>query len=437
MADPTQDRRALALVGGLAFVVRAVYGLFVHPPFSFLRSDAGGYIQRAQSLLDGNWAADPNATFFPYGTHYLLALVLGVSGRAPASVGIAWALLGTGAVLFSMLAARTLAPERPRLALVVGVVLALYPPWIEHGGFALSETPAAFFVSAAAWLGVRFGREGRTKDALFLGGALALGLAFRPQLLASAVVLALVFLARRKELAKPRWIAAALAALPIVAVLAFSAGRMRYHTGQLGLVSTNGAFNYALGRCHCHTLSAKQSPRSAFQPPAFLRLWRFREKSGVDPFPPLDPAISPELSFDGKVWEERPARELARRCVEASGTRRQIQYGLTHLLLLWAYNVPWPTTGPVAMISSFAHVVLFLPGLAVALVRSLRRSGALALTLSSHLFAMFAVAIVFFGEARLRMPYDGIIVVLAGWVYTDWIARRRARTRGAVAAPAA
>jgi hypothetical protein len=424
------------MVGGLAFVVRAMYGLFIHPPFSFVRSDAGGYILRAQSLLDGNFSADPNSTFFPYGTHFLLAAVLGVSGRAEWSVGIAWALLGTFAVVFSMLAAQAFLPDRPRAVLVTGLILALYPPWIEHGGFALSETPAAFCISGAALFGVRLSREGRSRDAFLLGLVLALGIAFRPQILTSVAALALVFVLRRRELGAPRWPAAALAAVPIAAVLIFSAARMKYHTGHLGLVSTNGAFNYALGRCHAHTLAATESPRSAFQPPGFLRLWRFREKSGVDPIPALDPALTPELTFKGKVWQEEPARELADRCVEATGPVRQVKYGLTHLLLLWAYNVPWPTTGAVAAISSVAHAVLLLPGLVVALFRSLKKAGALALTLTAHLFAMFAVAIVFFGEARLRMPYDGIIVLCAVWVYADWLTRwKKSPWRAAPAAP--
>jgi hypothetical protein len=113
-----------------------------------------------------------------------------------------------------------------------------------------------------------------------------------------------------------------------------------------------------------------------------------------------------------------------------------VKYGLTHLLLLWAYNVPWPTTGAVAAISSVAHAVLLLPGLVVALFRSLKKAGALALTLTAHLFAMFAVAIVFFGEARLRMPYDGIIVLCAVWVYADWLTRwKKSPWRAVPAAP--
>lgn len=427
-------RGRLALVSGAALAIRVVYGLFVHPPFSFLRSDASGYISRAQDLLDGKWSPDPQATFFPYGTHYLLAAALGLSGRAEWSVGVSWALLATGAVAFTFLAAERLLAGSPRAALTVGLALAVYPPWIEHAGFALSETPTAFCVAVATWSAMRLSQEGRRRDALYLGAALAVGVALRPQIVLSAMALAVVLIWRGRRLPGITWRAGALAALPLVLVLGFSAGRMRYHTGHLGLVSTNGAFNYALGRCHAHTLSATRTPRSAFQPPGFLRLWRFREKSGVDPFPPLDPAFGPELTFDGQLWDEEPARGLAKRCVAETGPLRQARYSLSHIVLLWAYNVPWPSTGPVAMVSSFAHALLLLPGLLVALVRSLRKEHALALTASVHVFALLAVAMAFFGEARLRLPYDGIIVMLAVWVYADWLARLRARRAGPLVA---
>lgn len=423
------SRSRLALVTGVALAIRLVYGLFVHPPFSFLKSDASGYLTRAQELLDGKWTPDPQATFFPYGTHYLLAAALGLTGRAEWGVSLAWALFATAAVTFTFLAAERILVGSPRAALVVGLALALYPPWIEHAGFALSETPTAFCVALSTWAAARLAQEGRLRDAVTLGVALAIGVALRPQILVSAGLLAVVFLWRRRALAGASLRALAVAALPLVLVLAFSAGRMRHHTGHLGLVSTNGAFNYALGRCHAHTLSAEETPRSGYQPPSFLRLWRFREKSGVDPIPALDPAISPELSFDGKLWEEAPARALAQRCVAVTGPVRQAKYSLSHLLLLWAYNVPWPTTGPVAMAASIAHPIVLLPGLLVALARALRERHVLALLLAAHVFALFAVAMVFFGEARLRLPYDGVIVTLAVWVYADWYDRLSARRR--------
>ncbi len=423
-------RRRLVAVGAVALAARLVLALVIHPPFSFVKSDAAGYIFRAQDLLAGDFSADPAVTFFPYGTHFpvsythlrahfLLAAVLGAFGGAEWSVGLVWALFGTAAVVFSLLSAEELIGDRPRAVLVVGLVLALYPPWVAHTGFALSETPTTCAIAAAAWFGLRLAKRGRWHDALGVGVAIALGTTLRPQLLVSVVFLAIAFLWRRRELKGLSWKSAVAVALPIALVLGFSAERIRYHTGERGLVSTNGAFNLALGRCHAHTLIAARSDNSTFRPPSFLRLWRFREQSGVDPIPALDPAITPELSFDGKLWEQAPARALAKRCVAETGPWRQVKYSLSHVFLLWAYNVPWPTKGPIAMATSIAHPIVLVPGLVLALLASLRRRHALALTLSAHIFALFAVAAIFFGEARLRMPYDGIIVLLAVWAYGD------------------
>jgi len=428
-----------------AFAIRAAYGLFVHPLADHLRSDMAGYAARADKLLAAPWARDPLATFFPWGTHVLAAAakLLGPSAWGPA-LGLVYALLGVVAVAATHATARALVPRRPDAANLVGLVLALYPPWIEHTGFLLSETPFTAAVACAVLASARYGLAPSWRSALALGVSIGVGAAFRPQiglaLPVAAVALAIAaWRARRNPSPKPslRPIRAwhvALVALPLALVVAGSAIRSHYHLGRWSGISTNGAFNLALGRCHATTLSAKGG-KSRYQPPALLRLQRFEEQNGFAPLFELDPALELELTLPGPAWDEGPAMELVKRCVRTTGPVRQVKFAFEHVALLWLYNVPWPTTGAAAAACGLFAPIFGVPGLVVALLAFFGgRRRALALVAAQPL-SMVATAMIVFGEARLRMPYDGVLLLLAivgGLEASAWLARRREdRTRRA------
>src|SRR5215210_4830851 len=78
------DRIALvSILTGV--IVRIVWGLALHPPFDYLYSDMGGYVERAQRLATGAELLRFDA-FFPPGTHMLLAApmtLFGTERRGP------------------------------------------------------------------------------------------------------------------------------------------------------------------------------------------------------------------------------------------------------------------------------------------------------------------------------------------------------------------
>lgn len=412
------ERHATAFVTLLAFVVRALQNVFGHPLLESVYSDMSGYFGRARDMFDKPWGPTPGATFFPYGTHFLVYGVQRVFGRQNgAALGLAYAAIGTIAVTFTYLAARRALPGRPRLAFVVGVILAAWVPWVRMGGFILSEPPLAATIAVSSWAALRLAQEGRKRDAFYLGAALAVGATFRPQLLVSAaLLLVLVAFTRRKW--KAGIVALPIALLPIVLVLGASAARMHYHTGHYGLVSTNGGFNLALGRCHPVSLTASKSPRSSFTPPSFNGLDGYEKRHGIRPLILLDPAMEKDLVYDGQLWDQTAAVDLAKRCVAKTGPLRQAKYSVTHVMLLWLYNGPWPAAaGVVSAIFAVLHFVCFLPGLVIGLVVGARRRDPSIGILAMHFAAVVLTAMIFFGEARLRLPYDGVILTIAVYGY--------------------
>ena len=79
-----------------AFAVRVHWNLVVHPLEDYVSSDMRGYVSRADQMLDRFGAKVEYHAFFPYGTHFLLALLKWVFGRDNfTAIGIAYALLGT------------------------------------------------------------------------------------------------------------------------------------------------------------------------------------------------------------------------------------------------------------------------------------------------------------------------------------------------------
>src|SRR5262249_43814274 len=154
--------------------------------------------------------------------------------------------------------------------------------------------------------------RGRARDGWLFGSALAAGAVFRPQILAALPLYALHFLVRRRAWRRPRLrvLVPALAA-PLLLVTVVSAARMRFHTGRDGFIAGNAPLNYAFGRCHATTITARAPDRtSGYSPPSLGGLASYGA-SHPDGFFQLDPAMDKTLTVQGHIWEAAPFEALA------------------------------------------------------------------------------------------------------------------------------
>jgi hypothetical protein len=76
------------------------------------------------------------------------------------------------------------------------------------------------------------------------------------------------------------------------------------------------------------------------------------------------------------------------------------------------------------------HGALVLPAALAAMVFAFRRRHARQMLLALHVFGLVAVAALYFGDTRLRAPYDGLLVTLAVVTYAGGVRM----IRGALAA---
>lgn len=406
----------------LALVVRLVWNLAIHPPGNFITSDMHSYWTQSSGMLNAPLQKSGTAIFFPYGTASLLTVVRAIFGQENhLALAIVYACLGTLLVplVYYLTARLTHAQHLPRIA---ALVTCFYYPFVSYGGYYLSELPFGVCVTATAFYSLRLADRGRTRDAYLVGAAIAIGATFRPQLLASIPLLLGAWLFRRRVwrgFRAAHWLRLG---LPIAFVVAFSMARFHYHTGRWGLISGNGALNYAFGRCHALTIEAR-APRylASFSPPPMGYLGN-REKRHPNSFVRLDPALQTKISLQGTMWTPETFADLTRKCVEATGYARQIRYALMHVIMLWGFNNAWPdsmggTYLYVMLVAVVLHNLFFLVPTIVMFGAIFRREFSRHALLGVHLVALVAVAMLYFGDVRYRMPYDGLIIVLGldGW----------------------
>lgn len=442
-----RNRWLIAVVLG-ALLVRLHWNLLVHPLGDYVSSDMKGYVSRADQMIDRFGHRNEYHAFFPYGTHFLLAGIKALFGKDNfTAIGVVYALLGTMIVGFAYKVAERVS-ARWWVPPLLGTFLVFYYPLISLGGYTLSEVPFGAFLTAGTFTLIRLVQEGRSRDAWLTGLLVSIAAACRPQILMSVAVFGALWLVFRRSMPNVRLKHLVYAGVPLALMLAFSAARLYYHTnGRLGLVSENGRFNQLFGRCHNKKASATpEEPgrgRIRFGPPPLIQLEK-RAKTHPRSWVQLEPALGLELDYKGYISDADALRDLMRKCVQKTGFLGQVKYAIVNVLLLGGYNTPWPDSGremwrPYAIMwQSFHTAVLTIPAALALVTLFIRRTMTRHALLALHVLAIVITAAIYFGDTRLRAPYDPMLILLAievyafvaVWLWTrakQLLARRRAR----------
>ena len=383
----------------LGAVLRVVWGLGVHPAFDFVYSDMGGYVERAQRLAAGGFPNRYDA-FWPPGTHLLLAgpFALFEPNRAALWAGAAlWCLLSSVTPFFAWrLACQLLTPAA---AALTAAFCAFWPLYITYAGFFTSETPALAFGLAALWLGYRaLNAQGRAVALGVLAGVLGgVAVANRPQLILNLAILALPALRSwRRQL--PTLVSFAIG---IIVVLSGVIWYNSVATGRLTGLSENSALNFWMGHCdvaEVRTNNANQNVSFMFGLPVPGQLGR-----------------GGSYTFEGPlVWDQKFFFDLGLQCIRKDGISH-ISLLARSVLDMTASTVPWPQVsdapGPRAIVkwSNVAYCVL-LPWIVIESIFLARhrptgwRSGEVVMLI--HLGCAVVVAMLIFGDPRIRSSYD-------------------------------
>jgi 4-amino-4-deoxy-L-arabinose transferase-like glycosyltransferase len=420
MAPVERRWHRIALVALIAGAVVRVVFLFVHPPLEYVYSDMKGYVFRATRLVDGTDLSRFD-TFYPPGTHMILALPLKLFGHGRTGFwagSILWTAISCSVPLLAWRFA--LRVMNGKAAAITAVLVSFWPLYIVYGGFFMSEIPSVASLLLTLWLSFR-AREAEGARAAWLAVAAGLSagvsLAIRPQLVLNVAVAGWTLLRGRWS---RRVAAAALAgtALPVLATLAlnFSAAE-----GFVGL-SENGGLNFFQG--HCPVRSVRT------------------ERPGIGVLEFGSPVVAQQhrgnrYTFRNHIaWEQSFFIHRGLDCIRADGIGH-VAVVLRNVADLGITSVPWPPSvepglrrfvKPANLILSWALPSLIVYG--IVLHRSRRPAGRPGL-LVTHLLCVFPTAMVFYGDPRFRLPYDVFGLALFAILLATYLPRREPASEAA------
>ncbi len=444
------DRRVLLWLTVLALVTRLLWVLVIHPPGDYVFSDMGMYVKRARDLVNiGVQSGVRDLAWQAYGTHFLLALPFKIFGpEAPhRGAAVLWGLLGAAAVPLSYLVACRVLPTA-RLAKIAGVLALLWYPNLSTTGYFLSETPFLCLQLLAVYWLLRVLQEG--VRAWPAGVASALAFMLRPQVSIFFVMVLLLWLVNFRRLPWVRWRQLLGVGAPLVAALLFSLWRFHSHTGRWDGIAENANMNLTAGRCHNIVTQAfkkkadmrKSERKKVTTDGRRVSLPGYRTLAKMFPddhFLGLRPAMESEtirmVGYIGDPWIHRDIRQ---ECYRRTGILGQLRYSFVNMLMQWFVAKQWPDNAKnkhlfLGVSEVYRHgfqIVVLLPsllGIGLALGRW-RRDPAQTLIALTLIGAMITAAI-FFGEVRLRTPYDPYALILGllafAWARDLWQRRRK------------
>ncbi|MEW5851396.1 MAG: hypothetical protein AB2A00_21585 [Myxococcota bacterium] len=451
--DRWQDLRAegplmmLSWAGFLSLLVAAViqrwWFIFrMHDPKNFVWSDMAGYVDRGWRLAAPNITLNRFDTFYPPGTHILMAPLFRLAGSKEKGMEynqwLWWVLAFVTVWAVGFIALRLF--RHPLAGALAMLGLMLHWPFTIFTGFFMSESPFACFMALSLLVGLIAydmdpARPWRRAGVYAVAGLIAgMAATIRPQFAIGAMFIGVPLLSLRFPFVRIRE-AVALALMFILPCV----GAMRLNSHAAGIkmgMSGNAGFNFYQGHCdvvHVETHEKGGGSWYAFAAP--VRIQRVNNEGK----PEKKVVIKGHMA-----WENDYFFDEGFKCIREEGWKH-LERIYTNVEDLFAPADPWPpNSGRFAKISnwankSYSHGLLFLLPFVVFLARYRRPERWLLIQLATVL----PVGFLFYGDSRYRVPYDmfgfimlaGVIVAILGmrrderWVPSvGW--RKRARSVG-------
>jgi 4-amino-4-deoxy-L-arabinose transferase-like glycosyltransferase len=427
----------LALVAAVAYVagviLRIHYVLHVQRPEDFVYADMRLYTELAQRLATSSEPLMPWDVTHPLGYPLFLTLMRGADGSLVSAVRVQLFMSCLIPLAVGLLGWKTFG-KRTGLAAVV--FASFYFPFIEYGGYYLSEIPFILMLTLAfvAFFAARdTKRLGVSLGLAAVGGfTLSLAMAFKSVALLAALAFfaadaLAILLARRLDeptlLARLRrlrpWLlrgaVTAVAAVPLLVPLARVCTRA--NDGRFCVTGNKVGSDFLLGhygRIADIAWGLESGHGFMFgSPSSWLRHYDLHEKV---PFPMTDSAQN-----TAEAWKWIFAHPF-----------EAVVLSLDHLYDTFFGMTIWPTfNGPrwaYAQLSQYVFIMLLFVPTVLVCARVLKGGARAALTSRTALVLAPVAAIAFTvaiatGEVRYRIPFDIFFIVTACALVTHEIAR--------------
>ncbi len=384
----------------LAFLIRLIFSLFLHPPSNYLFSDMLSYQQTAQRIVLGNFS-EVNL-FYPTGYPLLISFAIklvGVEKSYPLLATIQSFFATVSLWLIYDLSKRFL--QRSYRLLLLSLLIVYYPQ-IDFVGYLMSETLTLFLISLSAWIAFS---HLLTRPKVFILSLLSfITSLIRPNLSLIAIpLLAYVLLSNYRHIRTSFRKIITLAIMGLVSSILITGAVNQFVSGKFSLVSLNGGLNFAQGQCLIG--HATDSSGWVFGPPVFMQ--RGIEKAVTFEKPFLDSHYFYRVGLN--CLGENPLRIIAK---------------IFENYYLFFDNTVWPSSDqPVfrlfMKVSHNFFNILVLPGIILALLIRQKHSVSKKLQLLLIPASILVTTTIFYADIRYRIPYDGFFILLALWGYQE------------------
>jgi energy-coupling factor transporter transmembrane protein EcfT len=426
---PAPEARRIALaVFAIAFAVRALWALEIQRPLDAIYSDMAGYVLRADHLLAGTTPGEPRMlALWPWGTHAIIAGELALFGRKSAvGIGLCHAFVGALVAPAAAALVTRFVPRRDA-ALAAGLAVALWHPHVVYSGYFSSE----IWFASAMMLGTLCLVRHPERPHRAFGAGLLLAVAFvvRPQILLTVVLVGaglVVHRLRGRRLLRASRSTLVLLLVPLLVAMGTSSDRYGRLMGRPGLIAAYEPVQRLFGETDVAAIT------SSWTTPGGDR-WTFwfnpsTKNIGGDPTPETTE------SFEGFIADPDILAEIRRKHLAGVGVGARVRRMAENVVLLVARNVPWPESDAKMRFRrqlqrGYGRALFFVLAFAALGLFSLRQDPLGALLVGAHLATIVIVGALYIGEARYRVPYDPLLLVVAVvgvWRLGGQIAARRA-----------
>ncbi len=397
----------------LGAILRFYMIFVVYRPSEHVFSDMQGYVAVAQRLLNPSLTLNSFDLIQPLGTGLLLAGSLRFTGNLHAADAL-WFLLSAAVPVFWFIAARKMAG--PKVAAATAIWAALDFSSVSLGSNFMPETPFAFFTAAGtACLAVAMSGQGRPAQrwSVAAGTLWGISLLFRPHglcmLFMVLTITAFGIWNRRRDKNAVRGqaeTAVAQTLLPFLLIAAIFSGYFSVKSGRPMITSLGVGCQMVMGRLPDAFESRFEEPGTGIVHAYGSPVAHQRNPRG-------------KFRFNFSVVDSGAAMKEALRMFQ----RDPVQY----LTLSFKNandslfgNDPWPANQmPTATLLKFFEVLFLLGGIVPALALVFppfsitRGKEIITASLALPVLGLWLVGFMAIGETRYRIPFDGLIIILA------------------------
>jgi 4-amino-4-deoxy-L-arabinose transferase-like glycosyltransferase len=396
------------IILSIGLLLRLLFIFIIHPPEKYLYSDMQGYYERAIKWSAGG-DEDIYDSFYPPATHVIYSVFFKTSDPF-LWIKLFNVIISLSTCILIYLTTKILFSER---AGIISLAISSFNYiFIDFAGYLLSETLFAFMLALMFYFflqSVTTSMQRQRWVYSFLAGlTIIIAGAIKSSVLLFIPFFGIWWLFNIKKYKIASNLAFYMAGfIPLFILLAL---RFYSLTGEFGVVSSNGGFNFFQGRSHIKDAHFEDRSRNTYymfaSPVAVYKNYTYNDSFQTGPY---------DSDFFYKKGIEEVRKDIPLTLKYSLGNL----YNFFLLPDIWpsfAVDKPFPALIKAAGILFI--ILVLLPAIFILFFHLRFLSGGNRILILFPIITIIITTIIFYGDPRFRVPYDVFFITLAGYFYT-------------------